>query len=50
MNTIYVCRNTEKDPVSDVEMKEDLSTEQREKVIRALKVRFENNMNRHEGL
>jgi hypothetical protein len=50
MNTIYVRRNTEKDPVSDVEMKEDLSTEQREKVIRALKVRFENNMNRHEGL
>jgi hypothetical protein len=50
MDTIYVRRNTEKDPVSDVEMKKDLSTEQREKVIRALKLRFGNNMNRHESL
>ena len=41
---------SEKNPVSDVEMKKDLSTEQREEVIRALKLRFENNMNRHEGL
>ena len=50
MNTIYERRNTEKDPFSDVEMKKDLSTEQREEVIRALKLRFGNNMNRHEGL
>ncbi len=50
MNTIYVRRNTEKDPVSEVETKKDLSTEQHEEVIRALKLRFENNMNRHEGL
>ena len=43
-------RNTKKEPVSDVETKKDLSTEQHEEVIRALKLRFENNMNRHEGL
>jgi hypothetical protein len=30
--------------------KEELSPEQRKELFRALKVRFEKNMNRHEGL
>src|SRR5260370_39192312 len=30
--------------------KEDLSPEQREELLRALKARFEKNMNRHKGL
>jgi hypothetical protein len=30
--------------------KKELSPEQREDLLRALKARFENNMNRHEGL
>jgi hypothetical protein len=34
----------------DVKTKKELSAEQREELLRALKVRFEKNMNRHEGL
>jgi Protein of unknown function (DUF4256) len=33
-----------------VKTKKELSPEQREELLRALKARFENNMNRHEGL
>src|ERR1043166_143086 len=33
-----------------VETKKELSPEQREKLLKALKVRFESNMNRHKGL
>jgi hypothetical protein len=33
-----------------VKTKQELSPEQREELLRALKARFENNMNRHEGL
>ncbi len=33
-----------------VETKKELSTKQREELLRALKARFEKNMNRHEGL
>jgi Protein of unknown function (DUF4256) len=33
-----------------VEMKKELSPKQREELLRALKARFEKNMNRHEGL
>jgi len=35
--------------MSDVETKKELSTEQREEVLRTLKARFEKNMNRHKG-
>ncbi len=41
---------TEKGPVSGVETKKELSPEQREELLRALKARFEKNMNRHKGL
>ncbi len=41
---------TEKDSVSGVETKKKLSLEQREELHRALKARFEKNMNRHKGL
>ena len=41
---------TEKGPVSGVETKKELSPEQGEELLRALKARFENNMNRHKGL
>jgi hypothetical protein len=37
-------------PVSGVETKKELSPEQREDLLRALKARFEKNMNRHKGL
>jgi hypothetical protein len=40
----------EKDPVSGGETKNKLSLEQREELFRALKARFEKNMNRHMGL
>ena len=40
---------TEKGPVSGVATKK-LSPEQREELLRALKARFEENMNRHKGL
>ncbi|HLD11724.1 MAG TPA: DUF4256 domain-containing protein, partial [Patescibacteria group bacterium] len=33
-----------------MEMKKELSPEQREELLRALKSRFEKNMNRHKGL
>src|SRR5437868_11232448 len=33
-----------------VEAKKELSSEQREELLRALKARFEKNMNRHQGL
>ncbi len=36
--------------MSNVETKKELSTEQRKVLLRALKVRFEKNMNRHKGL
>ena len=39
-----------KGPVSGVETKKELSPGQREELFRALKARFEKNMNRHEGL
>jgi len=35
--------------MSDVEANKELSPEQREELLRALKVRFEKNMNRHKG-
>jgi hypothetical protein len=41
---------TGKGSVSDVETKKRLSLEQREELLRALKARFEKNMNRHKGL
>jgi hypothetical protein len=41
---------TEKDPASGVETKKDLSLEQHEELLRALKARFEINLNRHKGL
>jgi hypothetical protein len=40
----------EKVPVSGAKTKEGLSPEQHEELLRALKVRFEKNMNRHKGL
>ncbi len=36
--------------MSNVETKKKLSPEQREELLRALKARFEKNMNRHKGL
>jgi hypothetical protein len=36
--------------MSNVETKKELSPEQREKLLRTLKARFEKNMNRHKGL
>jgi hypothetical protein len=36
--------------MSNVETKKELSPEQREELLRALKARFEKNMNRHKGL
>jgi len=36
--------------MSNIEIKKELSSEQTEDLLRALKVRFEKNMNRHEGL
>ena len=36
--------------MSNVETKKELSSEQREELLRALKARFEKNMNRHKGL
>jgi len=36
--------------MSAVETKKELSPEQREELLRTLKVRFEKNMNRHKGL
>ena len=36
--------------MSNVEIKKELSPEQREELLRALKARFEKNMNRHKGL
>ena len=43
-------RSTEKGPISGVETKRELSPEQRQELLRALKARFEKNMNRHKGL
>jgi Protein of unknown function (DUF4256) len=37
-------------PMRGVETKKELSPEQREELVRALNVRFEKNMNRHNGL
>lgn len=36
--------------MKDAKMKKELSPEQREELLRALKARFEKNMNRHDGL
>ena len=36
--------------MSNIETKKELSQEQREELLRALKARFEKNMNRHKGL
>jgi hypothetical protein len=41
---------TGKGSVSDVETKKRLSLEEREELLRALKTRFEKNMNHHKGL
>ena len=41
---------TKKGPASGVETTTALSSEQREELLRALKTRFEKNMNRHKGL
>jgi hypothetical protein len=41
---------TDKGPVSGVATKKALPPEQREELLRALKARFEKNMNRHKGL
>ena len=41
---------TEKDHVSGGETKKKLSLEQLEELFRALKARFDKNMNRHKGL
>ena len=43
-------KHTEKGPVSGGETKKKLSLEQRGELFRALKARFEKNMNRHKGL
>jgi Protein of unknown function (DUF4256) len=43
-------RSTEKGPISGVETKRELSPEQRQELLRALKARFEKNMNRHKVL
>jgi hypothetical protein len=51
MNTMKIMRkHPEKVPVSGVEAKRELSPEQHKELLRTLKVRFEKNMNRHEGL
>jgi Protein of unknown function (DUF4256) len=51
MNTMMIMRkDPEKVPVSGVEAKRELSPEQHKELLRTLKVRFEKNMNRHEGL
>src|SRR2546425_13344800 len=42
--------STEKGPVPGVERKKALSPKQIEELLRALKARFEENMNRHKGL
>jgi Protein of unknown function (DUF4256) len=42
--------STQKGPVPGVERKKALSPKQREELLRALKARFEQNMNRHKGL
>jgi hypothetical protein len=42
--------STEKGPISGIETKGELSPEQRQELLRALKARFEKNMNRHKGL
>ncbi len=42
-------RSTEKGPISGAETKRELSPEQRQELLRALKARFEKNMNRHKG-
>ncbi|HET6766996.1 MAG TPA: DUF4256 domain-containing protein, partial [Chitinophagaceae bacterium] len=50
INTMMMPKLTEKGPVSGGETKKKLSLEQREELFRALKARFEKNMNRHKGL
>jgi hypothetical protein len=42
--------NKKENYMKGVEMKKELSPKQREDLLRALKARFEKNMNRHEGL
>ena len=41
---------TENGSISNTETKKELSPEQREELLKALKARFEKNMNRHKGL
>ena len=43
-------KSTKKSPIPGVETKRELSPEQRQELLRALKARFEKNMNRHKGL
>ena len=50
INTMMMPKLTEKGPVSSGETKKKLSLEQREELFRALKARFEKNMNHHKGL
>ena len=48
-NKIFPCFLNIKN-MSKVESKNELSSEQREELLRVLKTRFEKNMNRHKGL
>ena len=43
-------RNKKETYMKGVKTRKELSPEEREQLLRALKVRFEKNMNRHEGL
>ena len=49
-NKIALVAGSSKGLVSGVETKKELSPEQREELLRALKARFEKNVNRHKGL
>ena len=49
-NKIALVTGSSKGPASGVETKKELSPEQREELLRALKARFEKNVNRHKGL
>ena len=49
-NKIALVTGSSKVPVSGVETKKELSSEQREELLRVLKARFEKNTDRHKGL
>src|SRR6266436_2626185 len=48
--SVLSCSNPDPTAMKGVETKKELSPEQREELLRALKARFEKNMNRHKGL